>query len=821
MSDPSIYTIGWICAIVPEFVAARLFLDEVHEEPRSLSRNDNNSYKLGRMGKHNVAIAVLPHGGYGETSAAMVARDMVHTFVNIRVGLMVGIGGGAPSPRNDVRLGDIVVSSPADGNGGVLQYDFGKSIEGGKFEMTGFLNQPPIALRTALNILISDMEIEGNRLEDHIVKRLKTDILKRNFGRPNSNSDVLFRSDIVYDTNKTVADYCADDLVDRPERDADSFPVVHYGLIASANQVMKDAQKRDALAKEKNVLCFEMEAAGLMNHFPCLVIRGICDYSDSHKNKQWQGYAAMAAASFAKSLVCCIPRQSLEHEQSVAKVLSSINSVKEDVIAIKDTIDHDTLDKLPTAQGAEFDSYQNQHEPRCHPSTRVDILREIETWALHDLTGQRLYWLSGMAGTGKSIIARTIAHDLYKANILGATFFFKRGEVDRGSASLLFGTLARQLAQRRPELSPYIVKAIKETDNISSKSMEEQFTKLVFNPLKQAASNPGEVRNLILVLDALDECSNEKDVEVLLRLLIKAACFDGCGLKLLITSRPEVAVRDACGPPNNGLYREVRLHDTPNEIVSKDISLYLRHQLTEIRNLWNTRCIDNQKLQLDWPGQEKINALVGIAIPLFLFAAIACRFIRDELFGSPEEQLLKLVQTARDGGVSDKLHETYQPVLRQFRGGRTPSERIILLGRFREVIGAIILLEQPLSINSIASLLGLKPSQVSGILVPLRSVLDLPREEGLEVKLFHSSFRDFLLSPVAGEFSVNFKETHWRMALACLGTLSRSLRYNICSLKPADRRSAIARDSTNSSKIDFSIGSRLSVFSEKPIVLFK
>ncbi|KAK7453139.1 pfs domain-containing protein [Colletotrichum acutatum] len=233
--------------------------------------------------------------------------------------------------------------------------------------------------------------------------------------------------------------------------------------------------------------------------------------------------------------------------------------------------------------------------------------------------------------------------------------------------------------------------------------MEEQFTKLVFNLLRQAAPNSGEARTLILVLDGLDKCSNEKDVEVLLRLLIKAACFDGCGLKLLTTSRPEVAVRDACGSPNNDLYRELRLHDTSNEIVSKDISLYLQHQLTE-------------------PGQKKINALVDITIPLFLFAAIACRLIRDELFGIPEEQLLKLVQTVRKGGVSDKLQETYQPVLKQFRGERIPSERTILLERFRQVIGAIILLEQPLSISSIASLLCLKPSQINGILLPLRLV---------------------------------------------------------------------------------------------------
>ncbi|KXH29970.1 pfs domain-containing protein [Colletotrichum nymphaeae SA-01] len=323
MSDPSIYTIGWICAIVPEFVAARLFLDEVHEEPREQSKNDNNAYKLGRMGKHNVVIAVLPDGEYGISSAAVVARDMIRTFENIRVGLMVGIGGGAPSLKNDIRLGDIVVSSPSGGYGGVLQYDFGKSIEGGNSEMTGFLNQPPIALRTALKVLVADFEIEGNSLESDIQTALGNRLhLKEKYGRPNPGADKLFRSDISYDANKTMADYAVGDFVERPKRFTESAPVIHHGLIASANQVMKDARKRDMLAKDKNVLCFEMEAAGLMNQFPCLVVRGICDYSDSHKNKQWQGYAAMAAAAFAKALVCRIPYQSLANEQTIAEALS-------------------------------------------------------------------------------------------------------------------------------------------------------------------------------------------------------------------------------------------------------------------------------------------------------------------------------------------------------------------------------------------------------------------------------------------------------------------------------------------------------------------
>ncbi|KXH28840.1 hypothetical protein CSIM01_03490 [Colletotrichum simmondsii] len=735
MSDPSIYTIGWICAIVPEFVAARLFLDEVHEEPRSQSKNDSNSYKLGRMGNHNVVIAVLPHGEYGESSAAVVARDMIRTFENIRVGLMVGIGGGAPSRENDIRLGDIVVSSPSGGYGGVLQYDFGKSIEGGNFEMTGFLNQPPIALRTALNVLIADFEIDGNHLESDNRTALGNRLhLIEKYGRPNPEADKLFRSGISYDANKTMADYAAGDLVERPKRFAESTPVIHHGLIASANQVMKDARKRDKLAKDKNVLCFEMEAAGLMNQFPCLVVRGICDYSDSHKNKQWQGYAAVAAAAFAKALVCRIPYQSLANEQTIAEALSILKIVGAEVTALKDSIDHDTL-------------------------------------------------------------ARTIAYGFRDADLLGATFFFKRGERGRSSASLLFSTLSKQLVQHRPELNPFVVEAIKQTDDISSKSLDEQFHKLILGPLTKAGSNAGGFANLVIIVEALDECSDEKDVEVLLPLLFKVVDSDLYGLKLLFTSRPEMAIREAFDSINAGSCLHCRLQDTPSDIISRDIAVYLEYQLTETRMWWNKRNSNfpTEQLAADWPGNERIGALVKISIPLFLFAAIACRFIRDGVFGSPEKQLLKLIQVAKEGSVHDKFAETYRPVLRQLQQNRTRKEEVLLLERFKNVIGTIILLEQPLATGSIASLLSLQISEVSGILSPLKSVLDIPEEQGKEVKVFHLSFRDFLLSPGAEEFFIDYKKTHWQIAVACLNLLSKSLRFNIGNLKPADRRSSIAQ----------------------------
>ncbi|KAF9778282.1 hypothetical protein IL306_004255 [Fusarium sp. DS 682] len=332
MSNPYDYTVGWICAIATEYVAAQAFLDEKHEGPESVSPNDNNDYALGKIGKHRVVIAVLPDGEYGISSAASVARDMLHSFPNVRIGLMVGIGGGAPSRKHDIRLGDIVVSASGSKKyGGVLQYDFGKAIQGQAFQETRFLNQPPTILRTAVNGLKAQYEADGHDLEDSINKALeKRPRLRKKYGRPDPSTDRLYQPSVLHQSHNEVGEsscviVCGNDpsnLVLRAERTADEDnPSIHYGLIASADTLMKDALVRNEFA-ERGVLCFEMEAAGLMNHFPCLVIRGICDYSDSHKNKEWQGYAAMAAAAYAKDLLYRIPPKRVKDERKINEVLS-------------------------------------------------------------------------------------------------------------------------------------------------------------------------------------------------------------------------------------------------------------------------------------------------------------------------------------------------------------------------------------------------------------------------------------------------------------------------------------------------------------------
>jgi hypothetical protein len=233
--------------------------------------------------------------------------------------------------KHDIRLGDIVVSAPRHGEveSGVFQYDFGKTIQNQSFQPTGFLNQAPIVLRTAINGIKAEHKRKGHQIEQAINDVLQGNPrLRRDYKRPDMKSDRLYLSEFVHLKDKEAcAVACGDsplNMVPRIERtESDDNPAIFYGTIASANRLMKDAVIRDSLAKEKEVLCFEMEAAGLMNHFPCQVIRGICDYADSHKNKEWQEYAAMTAAAYAKNLLHRIPLNKIEAEKKLCDVISS------------------------------------------------------------------------------------------------------------------------------------------------------------------------------------------------------------------------------------------------------------------------------------------------------------------------------------------------------------------------------------------------------------------------------------------------------------------------------------------------------------------
>ncbi|KAF6785045.1 hypothetical protein CSOJ01_15658 [Colletotrichum sojae] len=585
MADTTKYTVGWICALPTEFNAAKAFLDEKHEDISSVARRDNNSYALGRIGCHNVVVAVLPDGEYGTTSAAVVAQGMLHSFPNVRIGLMVGIGGGAPSSKHDVRLGDVVVSSRDRGKGGVFQYDFGKLVQNQdvSFEHTDFLDQPPMALRTAVNALKGQYEMEGHRLNAHIEKALaQWPRLRKRYARPPSHSDRLYQSSVLHPNSVDECDSaCSDDpthLVYRNERDElDDNPAIHYGLIASSNQLMKNATIRDNLAKEKGVLCFEMEAAGLMNHFPCLVIRGICDYSDSHKNKNWQGFAAMTAAAYATDLLRQIPPNRVEAEKPIGAILGQIQEdlgcVHQDVIRTK---------------AAVIASRNDQHVEKLHrwispadPSTNAMRARECRhagtgSWLLQNAAfreweaGQRQHlWLYGLAGCGKTVLSTTILDHLEQTGAhLTLRFFFDFNDTRKQKLEDLLRSLAFQLYHASAE-------AAKRLDNLFTSSdkgrRQPDVSALSACVDSMLQSSP----KVAVILDALDECTTRRELISWIGGLSSSS--NTSSIKLIVTGRPEAEFQSKL--PR--LFDESNCMLLDKEAVNGDIHSYVDHELNQ------------------------------------------------------------------------------------------------------------------------------------------------------------------------------------------------------------------------------------------------
>lgn len=321
------YTIGWICALPKEAIPAILLFDERHQALKS-QPNDENLYYLGRMGDHNIVIAHLPQGTYGESSAAAVVINMVRSFPSIRFCLMVGIGAGVPNGEEaDIRLGDVVVSQPDWNLPGVVEYDFGTEHADGSFQRKGNLSRPPNVLLTAMGQRETHDTIEQGQLHSFITrvhdKKIKNPEQLRS---PGPGQDYLFPPDYHCRSRGHTCQVCDKSLaVHRADRsDLDPGPRIHYGTIASGMKLVRDPTLRDKLRDEYSALCIEMEAAGLMNNFPCLVIRGICDYADSHKNDRWQGYAALTASAYARELLQFILPVEVRNTAPASDILESV-----------------------------------------------------------------------------------------------------------------------------------------------------------------------------------------------------------------------------------------------------------------------------------------------------------------------------------------------------------------------------------------------------------------------------------------------------------------------------------------------------------------
>lgn len=426
------------------------------------------------------------------------------------------------------------------------------------------------------------------------------------------------------------------------------------------------------------------------------------------------------------------------------------------------------LDKLPTASGAEFNSYANQHENVCLPGTRTDLLHQIAEWAVFPW-GKCIFWLNGMAGTGKSTISRTIAKSFQQDKLLAASFFFKRGERDRGTAMKLFSTITRQLAARIPELVPGVREAVNEGLNITEKSLREQFDKLLLQPLLGLGKPTSQIPTLVIVIDALDECENDNDIRVILQLFPQLQKTSAVHIRIFLTSRPELPIRLGFSEIANYDYQDLALHEIPEAVTEQDISLFLNDRFTRIREV--------RDVPFDWPGYDIIQTLVSMSMPLFISAATVCRFVEAKL--DPVECLSDLLQD--QAKYATKMDKTYLPILTRLLDSQEDEDPEQLVEYFQRIIGVVILLAVPLSVNALSQFLGVQPRVVSNLLDSFRSVLSIPSDQNLPIRILHLSFRDYLVNSKS-TFRVDEQQTHEYISTCCLTTMHRLVKRDICNL---------------------------------------
>jgi hypothetical protein len=460
------------------------------------------------------------------------------------------------------------------------------------------------------------------------------------------------------------------------------------------------------------------------------------------------------------------------------------------------------LNSLPTAKDAPYNAYQRQHDPTCLPNTRVGLLQQIYEWADGE-NSPSIFWLNGLAGTGKSTIARTLVAKYSDKGSVAASFFFSRGGGDGGHlrhAGRFVTSIAVQLANNVQPLKQAICDAITEHSDIANWALRKQWRHLVLEPFSKLAGRSSQLR-YIFVIDALDECEDENDIRIILQLLAEAWSLEAVQLRVFLTSRPEVPIRNGFNRMLDTKHQDFVLHMISPSIVDHDIGIFLRHELDRIAG--------EHYLGAVWPGEQVVEQLLRSANGLFIWAATACRFIEEgrSLAADRLSIVLKAnsADDSADGFSSDSaiddnnddpamaperhLDKLYITVLQNSIHKYKKPERKKWRKLLGTALGTIAVLSSPLSTQSLRRILDTTQDQMNQTLNDLHAILNIPQDPTHPLHLHHPSFRDFLLDRKRCEdlhLGIDEKQAHQTLATKCIQLMSRTFKQDfkqdMCSI---------------------------------------
>ena len=435
---------------------------------------------------------------------------------------------------------------------------------------------------------------------------------------------------------------------------------------------------------------------------------------------------------------------------------------------------------LQSFRRAQEVEYRHGNRKGCLKGTRIAVLDEIELWT-RDPNRPPVYWLNGLAGTGKSAIAQTIAERMFADGRLGGSFFCSRDFADRGNLQLIFPTLAVQLARKYPEFRSSLVPLVRSDPECATESLYNQMRRMIVGPLKESGIST------VIVIDALDECRDEEPESVILSALGWFAS-EIPGVKFFLTGRPEPHIRRGFNLPEMVEARDVFvLHEIESSEIGGDMRRLFNHWFADITR--RRRGLNG------WPTTEQLDRLCERAAGLFVYAMATIKFVDGD---SPRDRLDLLLQSpessAREGrtkfGTNVTLDSLYTSILQQAFGDNDPEDDLSVLS----ILGAVILAANPLSPSVIATLLGFDTEAVFFHLSSLHSLLILQEDVDDSVLPFHKSFPDFITNPTRctnERFHVSPSDHHQELLVECLNLMGRMLEENMCDLPDGVRNDGV------------------------------